>query len=108
MLGWNIHIKRGDETIQYAESKDLGLDRKIRDRAAEILDSADYPEWGYGYPNRYLIRNDQFPEAEIYRHTDRTVPGDTSYRVTREDFVLGPFADIPGDELLWVELWDLS
>ena len=106
MLGWSIHIKRNDETVLYAESTDLGLDSKIRDRAEEILDSAYYRAWGYGYPNRYHIRNAQLPHAQLYRYI--SVPGAERPRIERETLELGVLPDIPGDELLWVELWDQS
>jgi hypothetical protein len=108
LLGWSIHIKCDFETVLYAESQDWSLDHKIREQASRILDSADYPEWGYGYPNRYLIRNDQLPQARLYRYTDKTVSGDKFYRVQSEVLMLGPLPDIPADKLLWVELWDQS
>lgn len=112
MLGWSIRIKRGDKsvrgdkTILYAETTDLSLDSEIRKRAEEVLDSNDYPEWGYGYPNRYLIRNDQLPPIKLYRYVH--IRHSSPARYSRETFVLGEIIGIPGNEVLWVELWDQS
>ena len=106
MLGWSICIKNDNETVLYAQSTDCGLDQKVRDQADQILDSADYPEWGYGYPNRYHVRNDKLPRAGLYRH--KTIPGTSPLRYEREEIELGMLSDIPGDKILWVELWDQS
>lgn len=106
MLGWSIHIKCDSETVLHAESHDLSLDQKVRARAKEILDSATYKEWGYGYPNQYLIRNDQLPRVELCRFYKD--PKDSHRWCERITFDLGPLPDIPGDKLLWVELWDQS
>ena len=100
MLGWSIHVKHEDKSVLFAETSDLGLDKKIRDQADEILDSNDYASWGYGYPNRYLIHNNQLPRVTLYR----CALGDQ----LRTMVELGPLLNIPGDALLWVELWDLS
>lgn len=108
MLGWSIHIKRNGETVLFAESIDIELDRKIRENADEILDAADYEGWGYGYPNRYYIRNNRLPKAKVYRYTNYAKDHDAHYRVLREDSILGPFSDCSPDEILWIELWDQS
>lgn len=107
MLGWSIHIKRNGDTVLLAISTDCSLDHQIRENAVEILDSKDYPEWGYGYPNRYHIRNAQLPRVRLYRY-DQLSPEKQSRHIGREAFELGELSDIPGDTILWVELWDLS
>lgn len=106
MLGWSIQIKHGDKDLLFAESIDIGLDHEIRERADEVLDSNYYAAWGYGYPNRYHIRNDQLPQVEVYRYIKS--PDGCSPPSIRETFTLGPFLNIPDDAVLWVELWDQS
>lgn len=106
MLGWSIHVKHNDETVLYAESTDIGLDQSVRERAEEVLDSNYYEAWGYGYPNRYHIRNDQLPVVELYRH--KKSPENCQPPLLRETFNLGPIPALPSDAILWVELWDQS
>ncbi len=108
MIGWSVHIKHNDETILFAESADPRLDQKIRERAESVLGVIDEPSLGYGYPNRYLIRNSQLPVSSVYRLTNYSKTRDTNYKVKKESFVLRPFAHLDPDETLWVELWDLS
>lgn len=108
MIGWSIHIKYKDETILFAESADPRLDQKIREKAESVLGVIDQPSLGYGYPNRYLIRNSQLPVSNVYRLTNYSKTIDTNYKVKRENLVLRPFSNLGPDEILWIELWDLS
>lgn len=108
MRSWSIHIKRNDETLLFAESTDPNLDKIIRENSLEILSVNSGREVGYGYPNRYRILNGRLPNVGVYRYTNYTKQDDRSYRVKREDLLLGPFSNLELTEVLWVELWDLS
>lgn len=108
MIGWSVHIKHNDETILFAESADPRLDQRIREKADDFLGVIDEPNLGYGYPNRYLIRNSQLPVSNVYRLTNYSKTKDTNYKVKKESFTLRPFSHLDPNEILWVELWDLS
>lgn len=62
---------------------------------------------GQGYPSVYLVRNDRLPRVSF---RDFNLP---QYTEEREftgfgNRAFGPLPDVPGDALLWVELWDQS
>lgn len=107
MIGWSVHIKLNNETIVFAESADPSFDQKIRENSDKILEVIDEPNLGYGFPNRYLIRNKKLPVSTLYRLTSYSKTKETNYKVKREDFALRPFSRLDPDEILWVELWDL-
>lgn len=91
MLGWSVQIWHHGQSVLHASTRDVGLDRGIRDNAEE-------GEGGSGYPNNYRIRNAKLPNARLYEWSTG------GYR----EFTLGPLPDVPQDALLSVELWDQS
>ena len=91
MLGWELNIWHDGESVLCAYSRDISLDQAVRENAEQGVG-------GNGYPNKYMIRNDRLPHAEIYEWET------TGYR----EFELGPLPDVPENALLSVELSDQS
>lgn len=83
MAGWIVIVRQGDVTVLHETTYDWSYDRQIREAADQAIHPfEDFPGGaGCGYPNRYLVRNAALPTK---------------------------IAGIPAEELLTVELWDVT